>query len=104
MLLQRLSRAACRMGSEEPARPRMLNMGCFWSHDFHASKTCPPCPPSSCPGVFEIDGQRWVRLVVIGQSFMLHQIRKMVRAGGWVDGWKDGCVVRWEARPAPFCC
>jgi hypothetical protein len=26
----------------------------------------------------EISGQRWVRLVVVGQSFMLHQIRKMV--------------------------
>jgi tRNA pseudouridine38-40 synthase len=31
-----------------------------------------------CQGVFEIQGQPWVRMVVIGQSFMLHQIRKMV--------------------------
>lgn len=40
-----------------------------------------PLPPAlwrRCPGVFEIGGERWVRLVVIGQSFMLHQIRKMV--------------------------
>lgn len=33
------------------------------------SYTCEP---------FEIEGEQWVRLVVIGQSFMLHQIRKMV--------------------------
>ena len=25
-----------------------------------------------------VQGQTWVRLVVVGQSFMLHQIRKMV--------------------------
>lgn len=31
-----------------------------------------------CEGVTEIAGSRWVRLVVVGQSFMLHQIRKMV--------------------------
>lgn len=31
-----------------------------------------------CQGVFDIQGQPWVRMVVIGQSFMLHQIRKMV--------------------------
>ena len=31
-----------------------------------------------CPGTFELGGRRWARLVVVGQSFMLHQIRKMV--------------------------
>jgi tRNA pseudouridine38-40 synthase len=31
-----------------------------------------------CDGVFEINGTKWVRTVVIGQSFMLHQIRKMI--------------------------
>eukprot|EP00887_Chlorella_sp_A99_P003093 scaffold9.g3093.t1 len=31
-----------------------------------------------CGGVFEIGSERWVRLVVVGQSFMLHQIRKLV--------------------------
>jgi tRNA pseudouridine38-40 synthase len=31
-----------------------------------------------CDGVFEINGTQWVRTVVIGQSFMLHQIRKMI--------------------------
>lgn len=28
--------------------------------------------------LIEINGEPWVRLVVIGQSFLLHQIRKMV--------------------------
>eukprot|EP00890_Picochlorum_soloecismus_P004565 jgi/Picsp_1/5109/NSC_02472-R1_trna pseudouridine synthase a len=32
----------------------------------------------SCEGTFTIAGKPWVKLVVIGQSFMLHQIRKMV--------------------------
>lgn len=32
----------------------------------------------TCQGAFEIEGEMWVKLVVIGQSFMLHQIRKMV--------------------------
>ncbi len=49
---------------------------CIWRLASHA--TPPSTPRRSCPGVFEIAGQRWVRLVVIGQSFMLHQIRKMV--------------------------
>lgn len=31
-----------------------------------------------CDGVFKINGTKWVRTVVIGQSFMLHQIRKMI--------------------------
>jgi len=31
-----------------------------------------------CDSTFMIDGEEWVRLVVIGQSFMMHQIRKMV--------------------------
>lgn len=31
-----------------------------------------------CENVVEIDGHRWVRMVVVGQSFMLHQIRKMI--------------------------
>lgn len=32
----------------------------------------------SCEGKITIAGKPWVKLVVIGQSFMLHQIRKMV--------------------------
>lgn len=28
---------------------------------------------------FEDDGMEWVRLTVMGQSFVMHQIRKMVR-------------------------
>lgn len=32
----------------------------------------------SCQGVFKIGNESWVKLVVVGQSFMLHQIRKMV--------------------------
>lgn len=38
-----------------------------------------------------IGGQPWVKMVVVGQSFMLHQIRKMVsgRAATWSD-----CVQR----------
>ena len=31
-----------------------------------------------CNGVIEIGDERWVSMVVVGQSFMLHQIRKMV--------------------------
>ena len=32
----------------------------------------------TCEGVIEISGERWVKMVVVGQSFMLHQIRKMI--------------------------
>ena len=31
-----------------------------------------------CHSTFKIEDENWVRLVVIGQSFMMHQIRKMV--------------------------
>ena len=31
-----------------------------------------------CKGVIEIGGERWVKMVVLGQSFVLHQIRKMI--------------------------
>jgi tRNA U38,U39,U40 pseudouridine synthase TruA len=34
----------------------------------------------ACGGTVVLGGTTWVRLVVTGQSFMLHQIRKMVRA------------------------
>ena len=32
----------------------------------------------TCEGTVDITGSPWVRLVVVGQSFILHQIRKMV--------------------------
>lgn len=32
--------------------------------------------------MFEINGERWVKMVVVGQSFMLHQIRKMASRQG----------------------
>lgn len=31
-----------------------------------------------CKGCITIEGEPWVKMVVVGQSFMLHQIRKMV--------------------------
>jgi tRNA pseudouridine38-40 synthase len=31
-----------------------------------------------CAGTVQLGGRTWARLVVVGQSFMLHQIRKMV--------------------------
>lgn len=35
----------------------------------------PSRSPEAC---FRLQGQQWVRMVVLGQSFMLHQIRKLV--------------------------
>eukprot|EP00877_Chromochloris_zofingiensis_P006784 jgi/Chrzof1/2359/Cz11g12070.t1 len=32
----------------------------------------------TCPGLIHVNGKPWVKMVVVGQSFMLHQIRKMV--------------------------
>ena len=35
--------------------------------------------PAACSATdFDLQGQEWVRMVVLGQSFMLHQIRKLV--------------------------
>jgi hypothetical protein len=38
--------------------------------------------------LIEIQGQPWVRLVVVGQSFMLHQIRWAGGVGGVNKGWE----------------
>lgn len=57
------------------------------THNFHnytvRVKACAPQAKRfmlsfKCEGVTEIKGQRWVRMAVVGQSFMLHQIRKMI--------------------------
>eukprot|EP00889_Picochlorum_renovo_P004385 jgi/Picre1/31415/NNA_006767.t1 len=57
------------------------------THNFHnyTVKMDPNSPQAKrfmlkfeCNGTFEIDGEPWVRMTVLGQSFILHQIRKMV--------------------------
>lgn len=57
------------------------------THNFHnfTIRVSPSAPQANryilsftCTGAFDIGGKQWVRMVVVGQSFMLHQIRKMV--------------------------
>ena len=57
------------------------------THNFHNyTVRCDASAPQAkrymlsfnCQNIVEIKGQRWVRMVVVGQSFMLHQIRKMI--------------------------
>ncbi|GAB4822384.1 hypothetical protein N2152v2_009430 [Parachlorella kessleri] len=57
------------------------------THNFHnfTVRVAPNAPQAKrymlsfkCAGLLDIDGQPWVKMVVVGQSFMLHQIRKMV--------------------------
>ena len=57
------------------------------THNFHnfTVRTASSAPQAKryilnfkCDGVIEVHGKPWVRMVVIGQSFILHQIRKMV--------------------------
>lgn len=58
----------------------------------------------------EIEGQPWVKLLVVGQSFMMHQIRYgnarcflvVVWRRGWVGG-KDG-IDTWERTGAVLAC
>ena len=60
-----------------------MSFKCLLTLPALACLPCPACPLACrCKGVFEINGERWVRMVVIGQSFMLHQIRKLVRGAG----------------------
>lgn len=57
------------------------------THNFHnfTVKVRPTDPQAKryiisfdCSEPFEVDGERFVRCVVLGQSFMLHQIRKLI--------------------------
>lgn len=69
----------------------------------HAGPACCPASPAcSCRGVFEINGERWVKMVVVGQSFMLHQIRKMASRSG-AGGGGGGGGRSPEGGAATFC-
>lgn len=46
--------------------------------DVHSAQASRFILKFECNGTFEIDGEPWVRMTVLGQSFILHQIRKMV--------------------------
>ncbi|KAK9865118.1 hypothetical protein WJX84_001931 [Apatococcus fuscideae] len=74
---------------DEAAQERLSNILADYqgTHNFHNfTVRMSPTDPSakryilnfSCAGVQMIEGKQWVRMVVLGQSFMMHQIRKMI--------------------------
>ena len=84
----------CSTTSPAPQTPPPLDPQYQGTHNFHNFTVRKPWDALDakrymlsfrCGGVMEIDGRRWVKMVVVGQSFMMHQIRKMV-GGQWVGG------------------
>ncbi|EIE26889.1 pseudouridine synthase, partial [Coccomyxa subellipsoidea C-169] len=77
----------CRFSAEQQARLNEV-LGAFeGTHSFHNyTVRVPASDPAAkryilsfkCAGTMNLEGQQWVRMVVVGQSFMLHQIRKLV--------------------------
>jgi tRNA pseudouridine38-40 synthase len=74
---------------DDAAKDRMTAIlrGYEGTHNFHNfTVRLPSTAPSAtryilsfeCAGTVTVAGETWVRLVVVGQSFVLHQIRKMV--------------------------
>jgi tRNA pseudouridine38-40 synthase len=74
---------------DEAARERVSSILAAFqgTHNFHNfTVRMPGTDPTAkryiisftCEGTVDIGGAHWVRLVVVGQSFILHQIRKMV--------------------------
>ncbi|CAL8468878.1 g8419 [Coccomyxa elongata] len=77
----------CRFTEEQQARLGEVLREYEGTHSFHNyTVRVPASDPAAkryilsfkCAGTMEMGGQQWVRMVVLGQSFMLHQIRKLV--------------------------